>query len=121
MGCNYSQHEIDSCYVLSPIPDCKWIIAHCRGNTWKEFEGKKKKGGGEGGWRINCLSISQRICDRNLVVKVDDKLKLGVGENVAPNTKRMILGCTEFECSRVSKATAGSVYPWNWKFPITQK
>ena len=40
------QHEIDSCYVLSPIPDCKWIIAHCRGNTWKEFEGKKKKGGG---------------------------------------------------------------------------
>ena len=111
MGCNYSQHEIDSCYVLSPIPDCKWIIAHCRGNTWKEFEGKKKKGGGgEGGWRINCLSISQRIRDRHLVVKVDDKLKLGVGENVAPNTKRMILGCTEFECSRVSKATAGSVY-----------
>ena len=122
MGCNYSQHEIDSCYVLSPIPDCKWIIAHCRGNTWKEFVGKKKKGGGgEGGWRINCLSISQRIRDRNLVVKVDDKLKLGVGENVAPNTKRMILGCTEFECSRVSKATAGSVYPWNWKFPITQR
>ena len=75
----------------------------------------------EGGWRINCLSISQRIRDRNLVVKVDDKLKLGVSENVAPNTKRMILGCTEFECSRVSKATAGSVYPWNWKFPITQK
>lgn len=88
MGCNYSQHEIDSCYVLSPIPDCKWIIAHCRGNTWKEFEGKKKKRGGEGGWRINCLSISQRIRDRNLVVKVDDKLKLGVGENVAPNTKK---------------------------------
>ena len=48
MGCNYRQHEIDSCYVLSPIPDCKWIIAHCRGNTWKEFEGKKKKGGGGG-------------------------------------------------------------------------
>ena len=36
MGCNYSQHEIDSCYVPSPILDCDWIIAQCRG----------KKGGG---------------------------------------------------------------------------
>lgn len=57
MGCNYSQHEIDSCYVLSPIPDCKWIIAHCRGNTWKEFEGKKKKGGGGGRGLENKLFI----------------------------------------------------------------
>ena len=42
----------------------------------------------------------------------DDKLKLGVGEKVMPNTKRIIHSCMEFECSRVSKATAGSVYPW---------
>ena len=44
MGCNYSQHEIDSCYVPSPILDFDWIIAQCRGNTWKEFEGQKKGG-----------------------------------------------------------------------------
>ena len=44
MGCNYSQHEIG--YVPSPILDCNWIIAHCRGNTWKEFKDQKK--GGEG-------------------------------------------------------------------------
>ena len=47
MGCNYSQHEIDSCYVPSPILDCDWIIAQCRGNQWKEFEGQKKGGVGE--------------------------------------------------------------------------
>ena len=40
MGCNYSQHEIDLYYVPSPILDCNWIIAQCRGNTWKEFEGQ---------------------------------------------------------------------------------
>ena len=40
----------------------------------------------------------------------DDKLKLGVGEKVTLNTKRMIHSCMEFERLRVSKATAGSVY-----------
>ena len=47
MGCNYSRHEIDSCYVPAPIPDCNWIIAHRRGNPWKGFEGQKKGGIGE--------------------------------------------------------------------------
>ena len=44
MGCDYSQHEIDLYYVPSPILDCNWIIAQCRGNTWKEFEGQNKGG-----------------------------------------------------------------------------
>ena len=49
---------------------------------------KEKRKGGGGGWRINCLSISQRIRDRNLVVKVDDKLKLGVGEKSRAEYKK---------------------------------
>ena len=66
------------------------------------------------GGGITCATTiaNAKLSVAHIQASSDDKLKLGVGEKVTPNTKRMIHGCMEFECSRVSKASAGSVYPW---------